>query len=177
MVMARTHSRQLDLASRQVRQTAERDFSYYNVKRFVLHPGQWGGYPARLSLNWTRVQFRPDNRDQVPDDQTGVYSFAVQPSIAQHPGVSYLLYVGMTDKQSFRARYDQYAREPSNPKRREHIAQMLEKWPQHLWFYFAAVSQSEDVAALEDELLSSYLPPHNRTFPADIRATIRRIFQ
>lgn len=174
--MPRRNTSALDLASRQSRQESEREFEYYNVKRFVLHPGQWAQFVPLPSLSWTRVKFESANRRTVPDNATGVYSFVVEPEIAQHPSVKYLLYIGKAAKQSLRARYDQYFLEVTKPKRREHIAQMLEKWPSNLWFYFAEVKAPANVQDVEEALLSSFIPPHNRTFPADIRTSVKRIF-
>ena len=107
----------------------------------------------------------------------GVYTFVVEPGIADHPAVHYLMYVGMTDKQDFRRRYAQYLREPSCEKRREHIAQLIEKWPNHLWFYYAELPQGPRIGRLESSLLAAYLPPLNDEFPAEVRRTIKRVFR
>lgn len=174
--MARLITGRLDLAARRDRRAAEKDFKYYNVKRFILHPGQWTQFSLHPAvLNWSGIRFTASNAARVPNDERGVYSFVVQPNIAAHPSVKYLMYIGMTDKQDFRARYRQYLREPAQPKRREHVAELLEKWPKHLWFYYAPLT-SQDITAIEDELLAAFVPPHNRDFPAAISTVYRRVF-
>lgn len=176
--MPRRPAPKLDLAAREARQKAEKDFRYYNVKRFILHPGQWAHYAAGgTPLTWQRVQFSVLNRASVPNNEVGIYSFVVEPSIANHPSVRYLVYIGKTDRQDFRTRYDQYLAEPEKVKRREHIAQMVEKWPTHLWFYYATLPPNTDITAVEDALLAAFIPPHNHQFPADIRRTVRRAFE
>lgn len=176
--MARVPAPKLDLAARVRKQDAEKDFKYYNVKRFILHPGQWTQLDLLgLTLNWNKLQFSAANATRVPNDQSGVYSFVVEPGIADHPSAKYLMYIGKVERQTFRERFRQYLREPEQRKRREHIAQMIEKWPNNLWFYYAAVPQIAMIDRLEEELLSAFIPPHNHDFPAEISATIRRVFE
>ena len=53
------------------------------------------------------LQFNDSSTPLVPDNLIGVYSFVVEPGIANHD-LGYLLYIGKTDKQDFRARFKQY---------------------------------------------------------------------
>ena len=165
----------IDLAAAE---KAEKNLAYYRVNRFILCPRQWEKYSAITALNWQRVKFDKSNHQhpQVPNDKHGVYSFVLEPEIADHPSVKYLLYVGKADKLSFYTRFYNYLREKQQKKPRDHIVQMTTKWPKHLYFYWAEIANPADITAVEDSLLEAYLPPHNRTFPATIRSTIRRIF-
>ncbi len=79
------------------------------------------------------MKFIEDNVQNVPNDQAGVYSFVADAGIANHPACNYLLYIGMTQQQNFRARYKQYLREKNNPKPRIHILRMINNWSGHLF--------------------------------------------
>jgi hypothetical protein len=83
----------------------------------------------------------------------------------------------MTDRQSLRARYANYLQELTNRKRRPLISQLLQKWPQHLWFYYAEVSDHTKIQQLEDALISAFIPPQNSKFSADIAAARKRALQ
>lgn len=148
----------------------------YRVDRFILYPNYWNSYPNALHLNWTGLKFTEENKENVPNDQKGVYSFVVDSGIANHPSCRYLFYIGKTDKQDFRTRYNQYLREESSRKPRRHIVRMIKKWPEHLWFYYAPVLEDSIIQQLEDDLLSAFIPPMNRAFPAHVRDVIALVF-
>ena len=149
---------------------AARTLAEYHVKRMVLSPEHWRACSLPTRLAWQIVPFTKASADRVPDDSKGVYTFLVQPGIADHPACSYLLYVGQTERQGFRARYQQYLRElrAGEESRRPHITEMLEKWDGHLWFCFAPVSRDDHITEIEDALLAGYLPPANKDFPAKV---------
>jgi hypothetical protein len=149
----------------------------YQVPRFILCPDNWGKYPNRLDLDWHDVKFTQDNKELVPRDQAGIYSFVAIPKIANHPACSYLLYIGMTERQNFRDRYSQYLREGSKRKPRWHILNMLTNWSGHLWFYYAPVSDRSIISQLEDDLIESFLPPYNYEYPASIRDVMAVLFK
>jgi hypothetical protein len=155
---------------------AEKDLAYYRVNRFVLCPPHWKKYTALTALNWQRVKFDKHHHPSVPNNKHGVYSFVVEPEIADHPSVKYLLYVGKAEKLSFHARFYNYLREKKRKKPRDHIVQMTTKWPKHLYFYWAEITNGAIITDVEDQLLEAFLPPHNRDFPATVRTPIRRIF-
>jgi hypothetical protein len=148
------------------------DLKDYKVPRMILSPTQWATYRSSFELSWNPVRFSAKHLDSVPKNQRGVYSFVVQPGIAQHPLCSYLLYVGKVEKQVFRDRYKQYLSEQEKghrDARRVHVTRMLQKWKDHLWFCYAPVDDDKLIAQIEDALLAAYLPSHNRDFPASIR--------
>lgn len=153
----------------------EEKIGSYNEKRFILYPKHWINYPNQVSLTWDRVKFTESNKRIVPNDKFGIYSFVADSEIANHPACSYLFYIGKTDG-NFRTRYTSYLNEEKKQKPRDHIIRMKKRWPNHLWFYYAAVSDKAIVKQLEDELITAFLPPMNRTFPAQIRSVMRMVF-
>ena len=156
---------------------AQWNLSDFHLKRMVLSPDHWRNYKTSLTLKWERVQFSRENASQIPDDSVGVYTFLVQPGIAQHPECSYLLYVGKTER-SFRSRYDSYLSDWKKGDRstRPHVTEMLEKWQGFLWFSYAPITQANQIITVEDALLAAFLPPVNRDFPANVSTSVKRLF-
>lgn len=144
----------------------------YEVKRLILSPDRWGKYVDITALTWTMVKFDKGQKLVIPNNKKGVYSFLVQPGIANHPACSHLLYIGMTDKQSLRQRFMQYIYEKNKPKGRPLIQKMLVRWEKHLWFCYAPIDDISQISLIEDELLKAFIPPMNKDFPAEIRQAI-----
>jgi hypothetical protein len=104
------------------------ELSYFRERNFVLSPRHWGQCTIPISLSWTIVRFHPAEIPNVPSALSGVYSFVLQPGIANHPACSYLLYIGKAENQSFRDRFRQYLREKNEQHpRRIHVVEMLRK--------------------------------------------------
>jgi len=156
-------------------QLASERLGSFHVKRVLLSPSHWNSYSNTLPLTWMHVKFEPANSVLVPNT-TGVYSFVVDPGISQHPGTRYLLYLGRARGLSLRARFQTYIREKDAGKGRATIQAMLNKWPDHLWFYYAEVANTTVIDDLEDALLAAYLPPFNQTFPAEVRKIMKVVF-
>ena len=152
-----------------------KDAMYYRWS-FMLYPTSWQSLPTPLTFNWTKVKFDEPFIGSVPDDKVGVYSFVLEPGIASHPSCSYLLYVGMTDKQSFRQRYRQYLKEPSKPKPRPRIVRMLTSYPNQLYFCYSALPNGVDIEQVESQLIEAYWPPVNSRLPAGVSDIDRMIF-
>lgn len=143
-------------------------------KRFILSPQQWAQYQPITDLVWQIVRFGTDQANSVPGNTRGVYTFVVQPGIANHNWCSYLLYVGKTTEQTFRKRFRQYLRERRDPKtKRPHITDMLTRWDGYLWFCYAEMTDKAAIVQTEDSLQKAYLPPFNKEFPAEIRDALK----
>ena len=155
--------------------SSEQALSSYLVKRVILSPAQWAGYSNTTPLSWNCVKFEAANAGQVPDTK-GVYTFVVNPGICLHPGTHYLLYLGRARGVTLRKRYREYLREKTADKGRPPVQAMLNRWSDHLWFYYASVSDPAVVDNLERDLLNAYLPPMNQTFPAEILRTLKGVF-
>jgi hypothetical protein len=163
--------------ARAAQQAEADDFRRYHVQRFVLHPGQWLSYsPPAAGLQWTGIKFGATNAKLIPKHKNGLYTFVAEPGIASHPSCHYLMYVGMVRDQGFYKRYRQYLNEENVPKRREHVVELILKWPDHLWFYYAEITDVKSIPKCEDDLIAAYLPPVNKEFPARVRRPMKKIF-
>lgn len=154
-----------------------RDLGDFHIKRMVLAPFQWAACRLPVDLTWEAVKFTRSNTRMIPMTR-GVYTFLVQPGIANHPCCSYLVYVGETENQNFKRRYQQYLREKraGDESARPHVTDMLEKWDGFLWFCFAKIDQADLIEDVENALLTAYLPPSNKTFPAKVSRALRVLF-
>jgi hypothetical protein len=160
-----------------IRRGKRRSLADFHLKRMILSPFQWKACKLPLELSWNVVKFSRRNAGTVPTTQ-GVYTFLVQPGIAKHPCCSYLLYVGETADQTFQGRYRQYLNEwrAGDESRRPHITEMLQKWEGFLWFCYATIDNTNVIEDVENALLTAYLPPTNKDFPARVSRALRRVF-
>ena len=165
-----------DIVPRAGRRT-RRSLAEFHIKRMVLSPHHWRTCALSTDLHWKAVKFTYANANDIPKT-CGVYTFLVQPGIANHPYCSYLLYVGETADQDFKKRYRQYLRESraGDKSTRPHVTDMLEKWDGFLWFCFAPINNIELIEGVEDALLAAYLPPSNKDFPATVSKALRKLF-
>lgn len=145
-------------------------------KRMLLSPAHWKSCNLSDSLQWEWTKFARSNSRNVPNDKSGVYSFLVQPGIADHPACSYLMYVGKAEKQSLRQRFNQYFRDEAEDSRRPHIYEMFRLWKGHLWFYFAIVSDDAKIDAVEHALIHAYLPPRNHEYKGSVKRQMQKLF-
>ena len=149
----------------------------YRVERMVLSPSHWRAFsPPPLKLIWRITKFDPSNVKYVPANQNGVYSFVVDPGIADHPACAYLVYVGKAEDQSLRARFKQYFGHKKETSRRTNISKMLRLWDGYLWFCFAAVADTAKIDSTEQALLNAYLPPFNRSYRGIVAKQLRYLF-
>jgi hypothetical protein len=146
----------------------------WHTWRFTLYPRLWTDYTNPLSLSWTKIKFQKSNRKRIPEESKGVYSFLVDPRLAAHPGTRFLVYIGKVEDQSFRERYDQYLRDKTNPKARPAVLNMLRMWEDHLWFCYAPITDVALIGDLEDDLITAFVPPVNKTLAVEIRRIKKR---
>jgi hypothetical protein len=139
----------------------------YNVDRIVLSPKLWKACKLPVSLNWSVVKYHKSQKSKLPKSQ-GVYTFVVKPGIVNHPECAYVMYVGKTEKQTFRERFSQYFIEEKNPKGREHIKIMAKFWKDNLWYCYAPVANVNLIDDIEDQLRNAFVPPYNREFRGTI---------
>ena len=136
--------------------------------RLTLSPSLWASFDIPQELNWSKVKFEEASAKNVPNDLIGVYTFVLEPNIA-NLDLGYLLYVGMT-RDNFRARFRAYLRHQREERTKRHRVQhMLQTWPEHLSFYYAPIKRSDEVKPVEDELIVAFKPPVPRAYPGRIR--------
>jgi len=149
---------------------APRSPADFKLQNMILFPRAWAGFRSPVKLQWEQVPFSPTRAREVPNNECGVYSFVVQPGIANHPACSYLLYVGKTER-NFRKRYQEYLADlrAGMTSRRPHIAGMLTKWSGYLWFCYAPIRDEGKIVETEDALIEAYLPPTNVEMEGKLR--------
>lgn len=149
------------------------DLRKYNVGNIVLSPNRWATFKYESELEWIRVKFEQEKIEEIPDDKYGVYSFIVEPGIANHPYCSYLLYIGKAENQSLRKRIAQYFYEPNDPKGRAPIQDMITDWLSHLYICFAVIEEVNKIDALENTLIEAFVPPMNQRFRGELGRAVR----
>jgi len=157
----------------QARRQITEDLQKFNVSRIVLSPNRWATFQSHIDLDWTLIKFERDRMEDIPDDQYGLYSFIVEPGIANHPRCSYLLYIGKAERQSLRRRITQYFYEPNNLKGRPHVQDMIIDWPDHLFVCYTVVDKVAEIDNLEDSLLKAFVPPINQEFKGAFGEAVR----
>ena len=139
---------------------------------FVLWPRQWASYNLSDLFNWEIHPFQQDQIDEIPKDP-GIYSFVVQPGIADHPYCSYLMYVGMTER-PLRERFTEYFREKRDATNgRPKLLKMLNVYQDYLHFCCSAIAETERIKEIEDELLNAFIPPCNDQYPTEISRVMK----
>jgi len=146
--------------------------SDYRLHRIVLSPSHWRRFSLEHELRWRKTKFTKANALEVPDDQSGVYSFLVHPGIANHDACGYLMYVGKAERQSLRKRFKQYLK----PSDRTHIGEMMRLWRGHIWFHYATMRDPGQIDGTEQALLSAYLPPFNHSYRGEVSVEIQKLF-
>ena len=142
------------------------------TRQFTLSPELWNNLNLHCNLNWTRVKFEEPLTNQIPNSSMGVYAFVLEPGIA-NLRLAYLLYVGKTTR-NFRVRFREYLRhqQETKPKRLD-IKRMLTTWPDHLWFYYAPITNRSIIKCAENNLIEAFKPPNCLTYPARIRNSFK----
>lgn len=132
-------------------------------KTFILSPEQWQllNIPR---LEWNNVKFSRENHEQIPQVR-GIYLFMIKNDTVLLPPHGSIAYVGLTGddrERTLNDRYSDYLRDQSRPKR-IHIYELLNKWRDNIYFYFAAIpDRAVSLSVIETNLLDSLIPPYNR---------------
>lgn len=140
---------------------------------FVLWPELWQKYTKShgFSFDWEENQFLASEVGNIPS-APGLYTFVIQPHIANHPSCSYLMYLGKT-KRTLRKRFREYFREKRRESGRPLIVKLLNKYPDNLCFCYTIVENSSLLTEMEKALLDAFLPPCNRRqVPARVRRPV-----
>lgn len=141
-----------------------RDKKFY-THGLVLWPHRWQEYNYSRIGTWHSFKLVASERANIPKDP-GIYTLIIKPGIADHPACSYLMYVGKTI--SLHRRFGNYLNEKNRETGRPKIIELLNAYPDHLWFCFTSLPES-DLRPAEEALINAYLPPCNDQLPAKLR--------
>jgi hypothetical protein len=146
------------------------------AKTFVLCPRQWETFAPPVDLKWHHLRFSSANRAQVPACP-GVYAFVVRRRTSSFPRHGYVMYIGMTKRDgagNLKTRYANYLSERKTVKRPK-VHYLLNKWRDHLFFYYAEITDNTcDIAQVEQGLCDAIIPPCNiNDFSAKVRRLVR----
>lgn len=138
---------------------------------FRLSPTLWDRYSGPTDLQWECVPFGRHSLGTIPKIP-GVYAFCVRPSIGGNLCGSYLLYVGMTNR-DLRTRCREYVKAVRTGKDRPKVRRMLRLFSStnYLFFCFAGVANG-DPAAIEQRLLEATVPPACTRLPATVQSAV-----
>lgn len=139
---------------------------------FHLLPRLWKEYDKDFDFDWHLVPFTRKSRTSLPR-QSGVYSFLLQPSIADHPACSYLVYIGRTN--NLWRRFGDYFEVKQKEKGRPKIHRFLCIYDGFVWFCYSKFPE-ESLDNCEKALLKAFVPPLNCDFPGEISSAVRGAF-
>jgi len=143
-----------------------------HIRKFLLFPTFWND-PDKLilhDLRWKKIKFADDNESFVPTKK-GVYCFVVVPPIDNKLFITrYLMYVGKASSTTLRSRYKNYINEMNNigigeQKPRIKVQEMLNDYYNHIFFFYAELTNTADIVDTENKLLNSFMPYVNTAIP------------
>ncbi|MDE0348828.1 MAG: hypothetical protein OXM56_03880 [Gammaproteobacteria bacterium] len=126
-------------------------------------------------LTWNSIGFGKQEIDKVPADKEGIYAFVISDPRTFLPPHGYIMYIGLSGRDSFRSLHDRYSDyfKQSELQRRPRIKRMIVQWHSLLRFHFAPVDLPRaELKALEKRLITAFLPPCCR---GDIEAGTRKM--
>jgi len=133
----------------------------------IMVPRLWSSCALGQTLDWSVFPFNDSSRASIPDEQ-GVYAFLIIPGIADNLNVSYLMYIGETDR-TLRERFGEYLLEARSDKIRPKLLRILPLYPDHLVFACAPLPSGVVPKQIESALIEALLPPGNEQVPATVR--------
>ena len=142
--------------------------------RIVMWPQLWSEFitPPNHVWNWESVPFQRDCSDAVPDDQHGVYTFAIAPTLAQHPLLYLVTYVGKAYRMTLQSRFLSYFDEKHSLKR-PHIGRFLRRYDGFIIFSFCPVVDVSTISEIEDQLINALIPRLCKRYPDKVSAMVR----
>jgi hypothetical protein len=153
---------------------AERIQAKAHVWNFILWPSLWERFNTMLQFSWTKTLFAKSAINQIPQ-RAGIYTFVVEPHIANHPSCAFLVYAGQTG--NLRNRFRQYiatqeGRRSQSPPVEVGLGQHANK--NYLFFYYS-FQKKNNLKKFEQALLSGFVPPWNnkKTVSASVGNIVR----
>jgi hypothetical protein len=143
-----------------------------HVRKFLLFPFFWEESSKKITfiINWKQVKFAEDNFSLIPN-KNGIYCFVVEPpKDCNLFDTRYLFYIGKASSATLRARYKNYIDEKNNlaigdQKPRIKIQEMLNDYFNHIYFFYAELSDKNLIIETEEKLLNTFMPYVNTSIP------------
>ena len=93
----------------------ENDAAVASIKkyelRFILNTQKISDLDGTENpLTWKSIGFGKQEIDKVPDDREGVYAFVISDPRVFLPPHGYIMYIGLSGRDSFRSLHDRYRR-------------------------------------------------------------------
>lgn len=139
---------------------------------FVFSPDAWKKV-SNSSHTWNEVEFPPVPKDALPT-KPGVYIFVVHQELFKFVHSSGLFYIGKAA--NLRSRMYTYIRELNTEfklSKRPRVWRMINQWDGHLKIHYTTTEDVAKAEALEESMLTAFIPPFNTQFPATISSTMR----
>ena len=133
---------------------------------------KWTSAPVK-NLVWKSEDFPPDPRNLIPD-QPGVYIFVAEVNLFGFPHGSGLFYIGKAT--SLYQRIGAYMNDTDKDfvkTKRPLVWTMLNLWSGHLRYYFTITADVAAAEALEQEMLTAYMPHFNTHFDGELGAVMK----
>lgn len=144
-----------------------------HTHKMIMIPRLWSTITTP-TLSWNAYPFKDAFQSQIPA-QPGVYAFLIVPNAAGDLNISYLMYIGETNR-TLRERFGEYLREARSNRIRPKLLRILPLYPDHLTFACAPLPDSISPRDVEAALLEAFLPPGNDQVPASVRRA-RKAFE
>lgn len=170
----------LDLARPSIKSLSEKEELMgqltLHTHSHTLYPPFFGRTDDLPKLDWTRVNFCPEEKMNIPKEK-GVYAFVLEFRHEFLMNNSYVLYVGkagdIKTKNTLYSRYQDYLRNQRNADR-VRISDMLVRYDGFLSYYFSPVPDGISTGDVEKILLDILIPPYNvGDFSADLKALLK----
>ena len=148
-----------------------------HTHQMVMVPRLWtecATVAATQALTWQVFPFKEASRTQIPE-VPGIYAFLITPGICGDFNVSYLMYVGETER-TLRDRFGDYLLEAKSDRIRPKLLRILPLYPEHLMFACATLPTGVAPKDVEAALLEAFMPPGNDRVPASV-SRARKAFQ
>ncbi len=143
-----------------------------HVRKFLLFPAFWGNPKKKITfqITWRHIKFNDTNWNLIPN-KNGVYCFVViPPTTNSFFETKYLFYIGKASSATLRARYKNYIDEKNNiaigdQKPRIKVQEMLNDYFNHIYFFYAEITDKKLIVEAEEKLLNIHMPYVNTSIP------------
>lgn len=133
-----------------------------HIKKFLLYPIFWNDNSKHIgfALNWKKIKFTKANAIRIPNTM-GIYCFVVKPKVPNFFDMSYLFYIGQTQR-TLSIRYKEYLNDQEGKgKPRTKVFKMLKQYNNDLYFYYSSIGVAARVDEAEDKLINIFMPHIN----------------